>query len=231
MGWAVQAVHISNGRARRAEGPAHHAHVVSRMELGAALPHDDVAGDAPLPAKQLDAQVLGVGVLGVLRGAALLLGGKAQLLPLRARCRRRRGRTAAAALGCRGAPRCSGKRGACKGVGCEHPCSARAALQRALTAGAQTHPQRRGRLPVVGSSCPRASMLLSGAALEGFAHWYWRQVAGRALATLLGVEEEAGCRDVHPVRSSVLSAFPADLAKLFPFLPWMHPASILNRIH
>lgn len=88
---------------------AHHANVGTRVELGATLPHDDVARDAQLPAKQLHTEVLGVGVLGILRGAALLLGCKAQLLPL---CARRRCTAAtAASLGGR---RCGTRSATCR---------------------------------------------------------------------------------------------------------------------
>lgn len=91
---------------RRASS-AHHAHVGAWVELGAALPHDDVARNAALPAKQLHAQVLGVGVLGVLRGAALLLGRKAQLLPLRAAACRCTAPAAARLGGRRCGPHCA----------------------------------------------------------------------------------------------------------------------------
>jgi hypothetical protein len=50
------------------------------MKLRPPLPHNDVAWDAVLPPVELDAQHLGVGVLVVLGGAALLLGGPAHLL-------------------------------------------------------------------------------------------------------------------------------------------------------
>lgn len=53
---------------------AHHADALPRVELRPPLAYDDVAWAAALPPVELDAQVLGVGVLVVLRAAALLLG-------------------------------------------------------------------------------------------------------------------------------------------------------------
>ncbi|KAG1271921.1 hypothetical protein G6F65_012074 [Rhizopus arrhizus] len=48
------------------------AHAGTRVELGAALTHDDVAGFDGLAAEDLDAQVLRVGVATVARGAYAL---------------------------------------------------------------------------------------------------------------------------------------------------------------
>lgn len=102
----------SEPRALCPAAAAHHADVGAGMELGAALPHDDVPRRARLPPKQLHAQVLGQRVLGVLRGAALLLGRPARLLPLPGPRRRAAaaggGDGAAAGAALAGGRRCAG---------------------------------------------------------------------------------------------------------------------------
>ena len=52
---------------------AAHADIGARVELGAALAHDDVAGDHDLAAELLDAEAPAVGVAPVARGAARFL--------------------------------------------------------------------------------------------------------------------------------------------------------------
>src|SRR5690606_29177589 len=49
------------------------AHVVTRVEVGAALTHDDLAGVDQLAAEALDAQALSVGVAAVAGGRRALL--------------------------------------------------------------------------------------------------------------------------------------------------------------
>jgi hypothetical protein len=52
---------------------SYHADVGARVELGAPLPYDDIAGDSLCAAAEFHAQHLGVGVLAVLRAASRLL--------------------------------------------------------------------------------------------------------------------------------------------------------------
>ena len=79
----------------------HHAHVAGRVELGAALAHNYVAGPTGLAAAELGAQELGLRAAPVARAAARLFGGPARL----PRCAR--ARAAAAHQVGRGAhPRC-----------------------------------------------------------------------------------------------------------------------------
>src|SRR5579859_7506220 len=54
---------------------AAHGHVTSRMELGATLAHQDVAGDDDLAAELLDAETAASGIAPVARGAACLFMG------------------------------------------------------------------------------------------------------------------------------------------------------------
>ena len=42
------------------------AHVVAGMDVGAALPHQDVAGQNKLPVRPLDAETLGLGIAAIL---------------------------------------------------------------------------------------------------------------------------------------------------------------------
>src|SRR5690606_37035031 len=68
---ALEAHHAIDEREERVITPA--AHVLSRVELGAALPHEDVARQHALPAESLHAEPLRVRVAAVAARADSLL--------------------------------------------------------------------------------------------------------------------------------------------------------------
>ena len=61
-------------RGQRKGADADQPDISSRMELGAPLSDDDVSRNTLLPAKQLDAQHLGIRILAILCRSTLLLG-------------------------------------------------------------------------------------------------------------------------------------------------------------
>ena len=51
-------------------------HILTRVDMGAALTNQDIAGQNPLAVGALDAETLGLGIAAVVRGAAALLCAK-----------------------------------------------------------------------------------------------------------------------------------------------------------